>query len=643
MKMSSPTPPAPFAMGEMDLHLFREGTHPRLGDKLGAHTCVAFGKPGTWFSVWAPNAEAVSVVGDFNAWAKGEAPLARGPAGIFSAFVAGVEKGARYKFHIVGPGRVHAVDKADPFAIRSELPPATASVVWDLEYAWHDQAWMKARRGRDWRSEPMSIYEMHLGSWMRIPEEGNRSFGYAEIAPKLVEHVRKLGFTHVELMPVMEHPFYGSWGYETTGYFGPTSRYGTPQDLMKLIDELHNAGIGVILDWVPAHFPSDEHGLAYFDGTHLFEHADPRRGYHPEWNTSIFDYGRGEVRSFLVSSAFAWVDRFHADGIRVDGVASMLYLDYGRRPGEWVPNADGGNYNLEAIGFLRQLNEALKRERPEVVTMAEESTAFPKVTKPVAEGGLGFDLKWDMGWMNDTLKYLERDPVHRRWHHRDLTMRGLYSATESFILPLSHDEVTQGKGALLRKMFGDDAWRKMASLRLLYAYMYSQTGKKLLFMGSELGSMSEWNHDASLDWHLLANSANARLSLLVGELNRVYREEPCLHQLDCDARGLTWLDADDSERSILAYERRDAHGESVVVVLNFTPLPRNNYRIGVASSGTWEEILNTDAEAFGGSGQGNMGGVAAVPVPAHGRRFSIVLTLPPLGALFLRPRAAKAR
>ncbi len=633
----------PPALGEMDLHLFREGSHPRLGDKLGSHRCLVDGESGTWFAVWAPSAESVSVVGTFNAWNKSVSPLARGEAGIFSGFVAGVDEGALYKYHVVGPGGIHRVDKADPFAVRHEQPPGTASIVWDLDHAWRDDTWMRERAGRSWKREPMAIYEVHLGSWMRVTEDDNRFFGYAEIAPKLVEHVRKLGFTHVELMPVMEHPFYGSWGYETTGYFAPTSRYGSAQDLMELVDQLHEAGIGVILDWVPAHFPSDEHGLAYFDGTHLFEHADPRRGFHPEWKTSIFDYGRPEVRSFLLSSAFAWIDRFHADGLRVDGVASMLYLDYARKEGEWIPNERGGNENLEAIVFLRQLNETLRRERPDVVTIAEESTAFPLVTSPVADGGLGFGLKWDLGWMNDTLRYLARDPIHRRWHHRDLTMRGLYAASESFVLPLSHDEVTHGKGSLLGRMSGADFWRRMANLRLLYAYMYSLGGKKLLFMGSELAPWSEWNHDASLDWHLVGHPSHEQVQLLVGELNRVYRAEPGLHELDCEAAGFRWVDADDAERSILVYERLDARGASVLVVLSFTPMIRTNYRVGVSSGGIWDEIFNSDATPFGGSGQGNMGGAEASPVPAHGRRFSLNLTLPPLGALFLRPRARPAR
>jgi 1,4-alpha-glucan branching enzyme len=631
---------ARLTMGELDVHLFREGTHPRLGDKLGARLATIGGVGGVFFAVFAPNAEAVSVIGDFNGWRKGETPLARREVGLWYGFVPGLEKGATYKYHVVGPGGVHRVDKADPFGIRQETPPGTASVVWDLDHVWRDDAFLRARAASS-RSAPISIYEVHLGSWMRVPEEGNRSLSYIEMAPKLVEYVRRLGFTHVELMPLAEHPFYGSWGYQTTGYYAATSRYGSPQDLMTLIDALHCAGIGVIVDWVPAHFPTDEHGLSYFDGTHLFEHADRRRGFHPEWNTLIFDYGRGEVRSFLLSSAFAWIDRFHVDGLRVDGVASMLYLDYGRRHGEWLANVYGGKENLEAIAFLQQLNQTLHRERPEVVTIAEESTAFPKVTAPVADGGLGFDFKWDLGWMHDTLGYLARDPIYRRWHHRELTMRGLYAFSEAFVLPLSHDEVVYGKGSLYGKMHGDP-WQKFAQLRLLFAYMYSQPGKKLLFMGGEIAQVSEWNHDTSLDWHLVSGATlNAQVQLLVGELNRLYREESCLHELDASPSGFAWVDADDEGRSVLAYDRVDAHGARLLVLLNFASMPHRNYRVGVAIGGVWDELLNTDSIALGGSGQGNLGGVEAAPVPAHGRPFSLSLTLPPLGGLFLKPRTTK--
>ena len=621
------------AFGELDAHLMREGTHARLGEKLGAHV-----EPGgTRFAVWAPNAAAVSVIGDFNAWRPGAHQLARvGSTGVWQGIVPGVAHGALYKFAIEGP-RGFRVAKADPYARRQERPPGTASVVWDRRYVWGDDAWMARRAAASGRRVPMAIYEVHLGSWRRVPEDGNRPLTYREAAPRLAEHATKLGFTHVELLPLAEHPFYGSWGYETTGYFAPTARYGDPEDLMALVDTLHRAGLGVILDWVPAHFPNDEHGLVYFDGAPLYEYADPRRGYHPEWNTCIFDYGRQEVRSFLLSSAVAWLERFHIDGLRVDGVATMLYRDYGRKAGEWVANARGGHENDEAVELLQRLNDAIHRERPECFTIAEESTAWPKVTAPTKDGGLGFDFKWDMGWMHDTLQYFARDPVHRRHHHNDLTMRGLYLYAEAFVLPLSHDEVVHGKRSLLSKMPGD-RWQQLANLRLLYAYMYSQPGKKLLFMGGELGQDAEWNHDRSLDWHLLDDPSHRQLELLVGELDRLYRSEPALHELDCEPGGFHWLVVDDAEHSTLAYERIAKSGERVIVALNFTPVPRANYRVGVVAPGWWDELLNTDAREYGGSGMGNLGAVEASPVRAHGRDLSLALTLPPLGAVFLRRR-----
>jgi 1,4-alpha-glucan branching enzyme len=494
---------------------------------------------------------------------------------------------------------------------------------------------MASRAARSRPDAPVAIYELHLGSWMRVPEDGNRSLSYREIAPRLVDHVTRLGFTHVELMPLTEHPFYGSWGYETTGYFAATARYGTPDDLMALIDALHQAGIAVILDWVPAHFPSDEHGLVYFDGTPLFEHPDRRLGFHPEWNTSVFDFGRPEVRSFLLSSALYWLEQFHVDGLRVDGVASMLYRDYARRPGEWLPNAHGGREYVEAVELLQRLNTAIAREQPAAITVAEESTAWPHVTGAVARGGLGFSYKWDMGWMHDTLDYLARDPVHRRYHHDQLTFRGVYAFAERFVLALSHDEVVHGKRSLLSRMPGD-RWQQFATLRLLYAYMYSQPGKKLLFMGGEFGQLREWSHDASLDWHLLDEPLHRQLQLLVGELNRLYRDEPALHELDCDPAGFHWLDADDAERSVLVYERIARSGDRIIAALNFTPVPRANYRIGVTAPGVWRELLNTDAIAFGGSGQGNFGAIEAAPVGAHGRELSLNATVPPLGAVLFR-------
>ena len=627
-----PVPAEPHVFGELDAYLMREGTHPRLHDKLGAHPVPG----GTQFAVWAPSALAVSVIGDFNQWTPGAHPLRElSGTGVWSGVVPGVGRGALYKYHVRSKLRGYEVAKADPFAIRNEAPPATASIVWTTEHTWRDAAWMASRAARSRPDAPIAIYEVHLGSWMRVPEEGNRRLSYREIAPRLVDHVTRLGFTHVELMPLTEHPFYGSWGYETTGYFAATARYGTPDDLMALIDALHQAGIAVVLDWVPAHFPSDEHGLVYFDGTALFEHPDRRLGFHPEWNTSVFDFGRPEVRSFLLSSALYWLERFHVDGLRVDGVASMLYRDYARRPGEWIPNAHGGNEYLEAVELLQRLNTAIAREQPAAITMAEESTAWPQVTGGVDRGGLGFSYKWDMGWMHDTLAYLARDPIHRRYHHHQLTFRGLYAFSERFVLPLSHDEVVYGKRSLLSRMPGD-RWQQLATLRLLYAYMYSQPGKKLLFMGSEFGQLREWNHDTSLDWHLLDEPPHRQLQLLVGELNRLYRTEPALHELDCDPAGFQWLDADDAEHSVLLYERIARSGDRIIAAFNFTPVPRPNYRIGVAAPGVWRELLNTDAVEFGGSGQGNFGGVEAAPVGAHGRELSLNAMLPPLGAVLFR-------
>jgi 1,4-alpha-glucan branching enzyme len=618
--------------GELDAHLMREGKHPRLHERLGSHPTAG----GTYFATWAPNAAAVSVIGDFNGWKPGVNPLAQiGDIGVWQGVVPNVGKGALYKLHVRSKLRGYEVAKADPFALRHEVAPGTASIVWTNEYEWHDADWIKKRAAHSTCNAPMSIYEVHLGSWMRVPEEGNRSLTYREAAPKLVEYVKQLGFTHIELMPLTEHPFFGSWGYETTGYFAATSRYGTPEDLMAMIDALHAADIAVILDWVPAHFPTDEHGLVYFDGTALYEHPDRRLGFHPEWNTSIFDFGRQEVRSFLLSSALFWLERFHVDGLRVDGVASMLYRDYGRKAGEWIANAKGGNEYFEAVELLKRLNEAISREQPATITIAEESTAWPKVTGKTSDGGLGFSYKWDMGWMHDTLRYLARDPVHRQHHHNELTFRGVYAWSEQFVLPLSHDEVVHGKGSLLGKMPGD-RWQKLANLKLLLAYQWSQPGKKLLFMGCEFGQWTEWNHDASLDWHLLQDASHRQIQLLVGELNRLYRTEPALHELDCERAGFHWIAANDAERGVLVYERIATNDQRVIVALNFTPVPRVNYRIGVARDGLWSEILNTDALELGGGGHGNLGGVEAAPVRSHDRPFSLTVTVPPLGAVFLR-------
>jgi 1,4-alpha-glucan branching enzyme len=545
--------------------------------------------------------------------------------------VAGLGRGARYKYRITSRYGGHRVDKADPYGVLHEVPPQTASRVWSLEHTWDDDAWMAQRAARDVHVAPMAIYEVHLGSWRRSPETPHLPLGYRELARPLAEYASELGFTHVELLPIMEHPFYGSWGYQITGYFAPTSRYGTPQDLMYLVDTLHQHGVGVILDWVPSHFPTDAHGLGFFDGTHLYEHGDPRQGFHPDWQSFIFNYGRNEVRSFLLSNALFWLERYHADGLRVDAVASMLYLDYSRRPGEWVANRHGGREDLDAIDFLRQLNERVYELRPGVHTTAEESTAWPGVSRPTYLGGLGFGFKWDMGWMHDTLDYLAHDPVHRKFHHTALTFRGLYAASENFVLPLSHDEVVHGKGSVIRKMAGDD-WQRYANLRLLFGYMWTLSGKKLLFMGGELAQEREWNHDASLDWHLLDEPAHRGVQHWVRDLNAAYRSTPALHERDSDPEGFAWVDCSDAQQSTLVYLRR-AHdpSELVVVACNFTPVPRHGFRIGVPVPGWWNELLNSDAEPYGGSGQGNFGGLASEPVAWHGQPHSLVITLPPLG------------
>jgi len=630
-------PPVAGLLSDEDVYLFNEGRHFQLYEKLGAHPHAIDGREGYAFAVWAPDAERVSVIGDFNGWDREAHPLvARGGSGIWEGFLPGVPKGANYKYHVASRHGGYRVDKADPFAVRSEVPPKTGSVLWDVDYAWDDGEWMEGRKARAALDAPVSIYEVHLGSWRRVPEEGDRPLSYREIAEPLARHVRDHGFTHVELLPVMEHPFYGSWGYQTTGYFAPTARFGTPQDLMHMIDVLHREGIGVILDWVPSHFPSDEHGLGYFDGTHLFEHADPRLGYHPDWNSFIFNYGRHEVRSFLVSSALFWLDRYHADGLRVDAVASMLYRDYSRREGEWIPNVHGGRENLEAIELLRQLNAAVYEHHPGVQTFAEESTAWPMVSRPTYVGGLGFGYKWDMGWMHDTLEYMAEDPVHRKYHQGRLTFRSVYAFSESFAMPLSHDEVVHGKGSLLGKMPGDD-WQKHANLRLLYGYQWTQPGKKLLFMGGELAQGREWSHESSLDWHLLDDPAHAGVARWIGDLNRVYRDEPALHELDCDPAGFQWVDASDAEHSVLAYLRRGSStGDWLLCAFNFTPVPRPNYRLGVPRGGRWTEILNSDAPDYGGSGQGNFGGVDASPTPLHGRSHAVTMTIPPLGMVVLK-------
>jgi 1,4-alpha-glucan branching enzyme len=622
---------------DFDLHLFNEGTHSHLYLKLGAHPMVVDGKAGTHFAVWAPNAEQVCVMGEFNGWSKSSHPLQlRGQSGIWEGFVPGVGSGSQYKYYIVSRYEGYHVDKADPYAFSSQTPPETASVVCDLAYKWGDGEWMKQRGGRNSLASPISIYEVHFGSWARVPEEGNRPLTYREMAPKLADYVQRLGFTHVEFLPLMEHPFYGSWGYQMTGYFSPTNRYGPPQDFMYLIDYLHQRGIGVILDWVPSHFPSDEHGLAYFDGTHLYEHADPRQMVQPDWASYVFNYGRYEVRSYLLSSAMFWLEVYHADALRVDAVASMLYLDYSRREGEWIPNEYGGRENLHAIQFLRRLNEEVYKNLPDVQTIAEESTAWPMVSAPSYVGGLGFGMKWDMGWMHDTLEYMRYDPIFRKFHQSQLTFRMLYAFTENFVLSLSHDEVVHGKGSLLGKMPGDD-WQKFANLRAMFGYMFMQPAKKLLFMGGEIGQRNEWYHERSLDWHLLAYAPHQGNQRWVEDLNRTYRAEPALHELDNNPAGFEWIDCSDADNSTITFLRKARSTEDVVqVTCNFTPVPRPNYRVGCPRGGYWAEILNSDATLYGGSGWGNVGGLQAVPVPMHGRPWSLTITVPPLAVVVFK-------
>lgn len=619
-----------------DLYLFNEGSHFRLYEKLGAHPAEFDGTSGVCFAVWAPNAEEVSVIGSFNGWRKGIHRLEpRESSGIWEGFISGVGVGDCYKYHVRSRHHGYSADKADPFALFTETPPLTGSIVWDLSYCWADKEWMDREKDRFNPEKAVSIYELHAGSWMRHPED-NRPLTYRELAERLPDYLAGMGFTHVELLPVMEHPFYGSWGYQCLGYFAPTSRYGTPQDFMHLVDCLHQRGIGVILDWVPSHFPTDEHGLGYFDGTHLYEHSDPRQGIHQDWDSYIFNYGRNEVRSFLMSSAFFWLDRYHADGLRVDAVASMLYLDYSRKEGEWIPNRYGGNENLEAIDFLRRFNTEVYAAYPGVQTVAEESTSWPMVSRPTYLGGLGFGMKWDMGWMHDTLSYMSLDPVHRNYHHDRLTFRMLYAFHENFVLSLSHDEVVHGKGSMLRKVPGDD-WQKFANLRALFGYMYAQPGKKLLFMGAEFGQWDEWYHEKGLDWWLTEHFNHRGLQRWVADLNNLYREEPALYRGDFDPRGFSWIDCNDSAQSVISLMRKDPKsGETVLVVCNFTPVPRHSYRVGCPAGGFWREILNGDAIEYGGSGQGNIGGVEASAVPFHGLAHSLSLTAPPLAVVFLK-------
>jgi 1,4-alpha-glucan branching enzyme len=634
----------PYSFGpvltDFDLHLIGEGTHYRTYEKLGAHIREIGGVRGVHFAVWAPNALRVSVIGNFNNWDGRVHPMRLHPGvGVWEIFIPGLGEGELYKYEIKSRYRGYMVHKADPYGFYAEVRPSTASIVYNLEgYEWGDQEWMSVRRQRQRLDAPISIYEVHLGSWRRVPQEGNRYLTYRELADQLVDYVKQMGFTHIELLPISEHPYDGSWGYQTVGYYAPTSRFGTPKDFMYFVDRCHQNGIGVFIDWVPAHFPKDIHGLNYFDGTHLYEHADPRKGEHPDWGTLVFNFGRNEVRNFLLSNALFWLDKYHIDGLRVDAVASMLYLDYSREPGAWVPNIYGGKENLEAIDFLRRFNELVHLEYPDVLTMAEESTAWPGVTRPTFLGGLGFDLKWNMGWMHDTLEYFSKDPIYRRYHHNTITFSMLYAFSEQFLLPLSHDEVVHGKGSLINKMPGD-GWQQFANLRSLFGYMYTHPGKKLLFMGGEFGQRREWDYSTSLDWHELQHESHRKLQQYVRDLQHVYRNQPALYEVDNSWQGFQWLVVNDSENSVLAYLRRAANPDDmVVVVCNFTPVPRHAYRVPVPAPGFYQEILNSDSGFYWGSNMGNGGGVHAVPDPMSESGWALELTLPPLSVLLLKPQ-----
>jgi len=624
---------------DFDLHLIGEGSHYKKYEKLGAHVMEIEGVKGVHFAVWAPNAKNVSLIGDFNNWNSKTHPMhSLGSSGIWELFVPGIGEGAVYKFEIRSRHNKYTAQKADPFAFYFELRPKSASIVYDIDgYGWNDGEWMEGRPKTHWLDSPVSMYEVHLGSWMRAPEEGSRWLNYRELAEKLIPYVKEMGYTHIQLLPVTEHPLDASWGYQPLGHFAPTSRHGEPKDFMYFVDQCHQAGLSVILDWVPAHFPTDGHGLGFFDGTCLYEHADPRKGFHPDWGTKIFNYGRNEVRSFLISNALFWFEKYHIDGLRVDAVASMLYLDYSRKEGEWIPNMYGGRENLEAIDFLKRFNEVSHEYYPGVLTIAEESTAWPNVSKPTYLGGLGFSMKWNMGWMNDTLEYFSKDPVHRKYHHNNLTFSLLYAFTENFILPLSHDEVVHGKGSLLNKMPGD-MWQKFAGLRSLCGFMYGHPGKKLFFMGGEIGQWDEWNFDKSLDWRLLEFEPHQGLQRFVKDLNRVYKSEPSLYEVDFDYRGFEWIDFHDVEGSAIAFLRRAKNPEDFTVfICNFTPVPRLNYRLGVPKPGFYREILNSDSSIYWGSNMGNAGGVYAEHIPFQGRPHSIRISLPPLAVVVFKP------
>ncbi len=623
---------------DFDIYLFKEGNHLKLYEKFGAHPMTVEGTEGCYFAVWAPNAKMVSVVGDFNRWNPKSHPLfsRSDNSGIWEGFLPEIEIGTLYKFHVDSNVNGYRANRGDPFAVYWEVPPRTSPIVWNLDYEWHDDDWMDKRKKVNDLASPISIYELHFGSWKRKSGEKDSFLSYREMAPELVEYIKKMGFTHIQFLPIMEHPFYGSWGYQTTGYFAPTSRYGTPQDFMFLIDYLHQNDIAVILDWVPSHFPGDEHGLAYFDGTCIFEHADPRKGFHPDWKSFIFNYGRNEVQAFLISSAIFWLEKYHIDGLRVDAVASMLYLDYSRKDGEWIPNKFGGRENLEAIDFLKKFNEEVYKAFPDVQTIAEESTAWPMVSRPTYAGGLGFGMKWNMGWMHDTLEYLSKDSIYRKYHHGELTFSMLYAFTENYVLPLSHDEVVHGKKSLVNKMPGDD-WQRLANLRLLLSYQFMHPGKKLLFMGSENAQWTEWSHDSALEWSLTQWERHKGVQLMISDLNRIYRTISALHEYDFDPKGFEWVDCNDWENSILTFLRKGSDPEDVVLVgCNFTPVPRDKYKVGVPFEGLWQEVLNSDAKEYGGSGIGNAGALMTQSISWHNKKQSLLLKLPPLGLVVFR-------
>ncbi|QED39070.1 1,4-alpha-glucan branching protein GlgB [Antarcticibacterium arcticum] len=627
-------------ISDYDIHLFKEGKHFHLYKKFGSHLMTQNGVKGVYFALWAPNAKQVSVIGDFNEWKKMAHPMKSRPdeSGIWEVFIPEAKKGSLYKYFLRSTNGYEA-EKGDPFAFMWETPPKTASVVWDLDSKWNDGEWMKDRKEKAGKPAPVSVYEMHIGSWKRVPEDGFRSLSYREMAKELPGYLKEMGFTHVEFMPVMEHPFFGSWGYQITGYFAPSSRFGNPQDFMFLIDALHQAGIGIILDWVPSHFPSDLHGLHYFDGTYLYEHEDPQKGFHPDWQSYIFNYGRNEVRSFLISNALFWLEKFHADGLRVDAVASMLYLDYSRKHGEWEPNKHGGNENLEAISFLKEFNEVVYAEFPDVITIAEESTAWPNVSKPTYMGGLGFGMKWMMGWMHDTLEYFKKDPIHRKHHQNTITFSTTYAFSENFMLPLSHDEVVYGKQALLNKMPGDN-WNKFANLRALYSYMYAHSGTKLLFMGAEFAQIEEWDHDSSLDWHLTEQNSHKGIQQLISRLNELYKTEPALYEKSFEHDGFEWVDFNDTGNSVISFLRKgNNHLDTILVVANLTPVTRENYRIGVPEAGNWKEIFNSDNEKYGGSGVRNEEVFHSQKLPLHNKNNSVEITLPPMAVLYLKKKA----